>query len=46
MTKDDFIFATNHVLNLKAITQKLCDFGFDFERGPVAELIKETDTAI
>ena len=46
MNKDDFIFATNHVLNLKAITQKLCDFGFDFERGPAAELIKATDNAI
>lgn len=46
MTKDDFIFATNHVLNLKSITQKLYDFGFDFERGPAAELIKATDNAI
>lgn len=46
MTKDDFIFALNHVLTLKAITQKLCVFGFDFERGPAAELIKATDNAI
>lgn len=46
MTKDDFIFALDHVLELKKITQKLYDFGFDYERGPAAELIKATDHAI